>query len=248
MILPSYTLSAFPVMHLNEIMDELAAMANPSTKKTYLRHGAPEPVFGVKIGDMKKLLKKLKGQQDLALQLYATGNTDAMYLAGLVADGAQMTFKQLDSWAAGASWSMIAGCTVPWVAAEHPKAIEIACKWIDSSKELVATAGWSTLASVVATVADANLPLKTLEALLERCRKTIHSSANRARYAMSSFVISCGTYVGPLADQALQTARQIGPVEIDMGNTDCKVPEAASYILKCRRGAPVAPKRKSPKC
>jgi 3-methyladenine DNA glycosylase AlkD len=235
-------------MKLAEVMKLLAEKANPQTKKTLLRHGAVEPLFGVRIGDLKPLQKQLKGEQEVALQLYATGNSDAMYLAGLVADGAKMTRQQLDEWARQARWHMIAGCTVPWVAAEHPDAVPIAVDWIDAPEELVATAGWSTLSAVVATVPDDRLPIKQLSKLLDRCAKTIHKSANRVRYAMNNFVISCGTYVEPLAEMAIATARKMGPVEVDMGQTDCQVPEAESYIIKSRRGQPVAPKRKTARC
>jgi len=55
-------------------MKELAAKGSESIKRTYLRHGATEPFFGVKISDLKPIQKKLKGQQDLAMELYATGN------------------------------------------------------------------------------------------------------------------------------------------------------------------------------
>jgi 3-methyladenine DNA glycosylase AlkD len=235
-------------MNLDDVMSELAAKANANHKRTYLRHGAVEPLFGVRISDLKLLHKKLKGRQDLALELYATKNTDAMYLAGLIADGAQMTPRQLDQWAAGATWHMIAGSTVPWVAAEHPRAIEIARKWIDSPKELVATAGWATLGSVVATVPDEELPIGELGALLDRCVKEIKSAPNRVRYVMNDFVICCGTYVQSLAEKAIATARKIGVVDVDLGDTACQVPEAEAYIHKSRRGAPVAPKRKSTRC
>jgi len=235
-------------MTLDEVMKELAAKATPSTKKTYLRHGAVEPVFGVRVGDLKPLQKKLKGRQDLALELYATKNSDAMYLAGLIADGTRMTRRQLDQWAAGATWHLIAGCTVPWVAAEHPDAVAIAAKWIDSKRELTAVAGWATLTSLAAFAPDSALPIKELEALLKRCAGAIATAPNRVRYAMNSFVIACGTYVGPLADAAIATARRIGKVTVDMGETDCQVPDAESYIVKSRRGAPVAPKRKSTRC
>ncbi len=235
-------------MTLDETMKALAEKASPSTKRTLMRHGAPEPLFGVRIGDLKPLQKQLKGQQDLALQLYATGNSDAMYLAGLIANGAKMTRKQLDAWAAGATWQMIAGCTVAWVAAEHPDAVEIAGKWIDSSKEFVATAGWSTLGAVASSLPDETLPLGDFSALLDRCAKTIHSQPDRVRYAMNGFVICCGTYIRPLGDKAIATARTMGAVSVDMGETDCQVPDAESYILKSRRGAPVAPKRKSARC
>lgn len=235
-------------MKLDEIMKELASAATPQTKKTYLRHGAVEPVFGVRIGDLKPLQKKLKGEQKLAMELYATKNSDAMYLAGLIADGSKMNKRQLDQWAKAATWHMIAGSTVPWVASEHPQAVPIACKWIDSKKELVATAGWATLSSVAASVSDELLPVETYSALLDRVAEQIYSSPNRVRYTMNDFVICVGTYMAPLADKALATASKLGVVEVDMGDTQCKVPDAASYILKSRRGVKVAPKRKTTRC
>src|SRR5262245_61988276 len=97
------------VMTLDDVMRALAALGSASTRKTLIRHGAPEPLFGVRIGDLKPLQKKLKGQQELALKLYATKNSDAMYLAGLIADGSKMTRRQLDQWVAGATWHMLAG-------------------------------------------------------------------------------------------------------------------------------------------
>lgn len=235
-------------MTLDDVMKELAAKASASCKRTYQRHGAPEPLFGVKVGDLKPIQKRLKGQQDLALDLYATGNSDAMYLAGLIADGSRMTLRQLDQWADGAGWRMIAGSTVPWVAAEHPQSFGIATKWIDSPRELTAVAGWSTLASVVATVPDADLPIQELEALMHRVGMEIRGAPNWVRYAMNSFVISCGTYVVPLADRAMDVARMMGTVEVDVGETACQVPEAEGYILKSRRGRPIAPKRKTTRC
>jgi len=235
-------------MTLDAVMKELAAKGSESIKRTYLRHGAPEPLFGVKIGDLKPIQKKLKGQQDIALDLYATKNSDAMYLAGLVADGAKMTRKQLEQWASGATWHLPAGCVVPWVASEHPEGFDIASKWIDSPKPLVAVAGWATLAAIVTITPDDGLPIKQVSTLIDRCVKEIKSAPNRVKYTMNNFIICCGTYVAPLADKAMEAAKKIGAVEVDMGDTDCQVPLAESYIIKSRRGAPVAPKRKTTRC
>jgi len=47
-------------MTLHEVMRELEAMGNEQTKKIFLRHGAKEPFFGVKVGDLKKIVKKSK--------------------------------------------------------------------------------------------------------------------------------------------------------------------------------------------
>jgi hypothetical protein len=65
---------------------------------------------------------------------------------------------------------------------------------------------------------------------------------------MNGFVISCGTYVAPLAEKAIEAGRKIGKVEVDMGDTACEVPDAESYIMKSRRGAAIAPKRKTVRC
>lgn len=229
-------------------MSELAAKGSEATKRIFLRHGAREPFFGVKVGDLKVIQKKIKGDQALALQLYATGNGDAQYLAGMVVDGRQMSAAQLQAWADGAAWGMISGTTVPWAASEHPDGFVLALKWIDSPKGHVAVSGWRTLGALAATVPDEKLAMKQFSALLDRVAKSIHTAPNDVRYAMNGFVIACGTYLAPVADRAITTARKIGRVEVDMGDTDCKVPDAESYILKSRRGAAVAPKRKTVRC
>jgi 3-methyladenine DNA glycosylase AlkD len=235
-------------MTLDETMNLLASKGSEQTRKTFRRHGAPEAMFGVKIGDLKPIAKQIKGDQKLAMELYATGNSDAMYLAGMVADGAKMKRAEIEHWAKNATWHMISGTTVPWVAAEHPEAVQIALKWIDSPTEHIAVAGWATLSNVVTTTPDEALPVKQLDALLARVVKTIHASPNLVRYTMNNFIICCGTYVAPLAEKAVAAARKIGAVEVDMGQTACQVPEAESYIIKSRRGLSVAPKRKTVRC
>ena len=99
-----------------QVMAELKKKGNPLRIKAFGPHGAPDNMFGVSVADMKVIAKKIKGEQELACALYETGNGDAMYLAGMVADGAAMTKKQLDTWARTASWQMVSEYTVPGVA------------------------------------------------------------------------------------------------------------------------------------
>jgi len=235
-------------MKLKEAMAALEALGSPAVKTLWLKHGAKEPFFGVKIGDLKPLAKKLKGEQALALELYATGNGDAQYLAGMVADGAEMTGKQLQAWVDQAAWRMISATIVPWVVVEHPEGLTLALGWIDSKQEAVAIAGWHSLGALVTVLPDEKLPLKELGAVLDRIAKTLPAQPDRVRQAMNGFVIACGTYVAPLGTKAIATARKLGKVEVDMGDTECKIPDAESYIMKYRRGAPIAPKRKTVRC
>ena len=101
---------------VNQVMTALKKKGTAQSRKTFARHGAPENMFGVKVADLKIIAKQIKGQQSLACELYETGNSYAMYLAGMVADGSQMSKKQLDTWAKTASWYMLAEYTVPGVA------------------------------------------------------------------------------------------------------------------------------------
>ncbi len=235
-------------MKLKEVMAALQAKGSEQIKRILMRHGAEEPFFGVRIGDMKPIAKQLKGEQALALELYATGNGDAQYLAGMVVDGAKMTRKEVQLWADKAAWRMVSGTTVPWVASEHADGFDLAVTWIDSKKEHIALAGWNSLGAWVTTHADEQLDIKRLGALLDRVAKTLHGSPNRVRQAMNYFVIACGTYVAPLGHKAIATARKLGKIEVDVGDTDCNIPDAESYIVKSRRGAPIAPKRKTVRC
>lgn len=235
-------------MNATEILSELKALGRDSYKKVLLNHGVAEPVFGVKIEEMKKIQKRIKKDYRLALDLYDTGVYDAMYLAGLIADDAKMTRKDLEHWLAKASSDALAQFTVPWVAAESPHGRELALKWIDSPKENTATAGWATLAGLVAIKDDADLDLAELKRLLQRVQKTIHDAPNLVRYVMNNFVICVGSYVKPLTELALQTAANIGPVSVDMGKTACKVPNAVEYIRKVEKRGAIGKKRKTVKC
>jgi 3-methyladenine DNA glycosylase AlkD len=235
-------------MDLKQTMAALEKLGNAQTKKTWLNHGGTGACFGVKIGDMKVLHKQLKGRQDLALELYATGNLDAMYFAGLVADGARMSKKELEGWIKAARWSALSEYTVPWVAAESPFARELALKWIDAKAEHVAAAGWNTYSGIVATRPDAELDLKEIERLLARVEREIAKAPNRVRYCMNGFVIGVGSAVKPLLSQAKATAKRLGAVEVDMGDTACKVPPALATIQKIESMGRVGKKRESFKC
>ena len=77
-----------------------------------------------------------------------------MYLAGIVADGGQMTKRQLDQWAKLADWYMISEYTVPWVAVESEHGRDMAIKWMKSKKESIASSGWATYAGLVSNRPD----------------------------------------------------------------------------------------------
>lgn len=231
-----------------EVMEQLKSKGSEQTRRTLARHGAPDTMFGVKVADLKLIARQIKGNQRLALELFETGNSDAMYLAGIVADGAQMTRQQLDSWAKNASWHMISGNTVAWVATESPHARQLALKWIKSKQELIASSGWCTYSGIVAITPDEQLDRDEICGLLDQIVARIDAAPGRVRYVMNGFVISVGTYVKPLLSKAKATARKLGQVTVDMGETSCKVPLATDYIDKVESMGRVGKKRKTIRC
>jgi 3-methyladenine DNA glycosylase AlkD len=234
-------------MTVNDIVAELKKYANAQTKKTWLTHGAQEPCLGVKVGDMKKIQKRVKMDYQLALDLYDTGIADAMYLAGLIADDAKMTKKDLQKWLDNATWGAVAEYTVPWVASGSRYGRELALKWIESKNDAVAAAGWQTYSSMVAIKDDADLDLAEVKSLLKRVAKSIHQQPNRVRYVMNSFVIAVGCHVKPLHTLAVDTANDIGRVTVELVGA-CQIPFAPDYIKKFKARSPIGKKRKSPKC
>ncbi len=233
---------------VSQVMTALKKAGSAQTRKTYARHGAPANMFGVSVAELKAIAKQIKGQQKLAIELYDTLNADAQYLAGLVADGSQMTKSQLNKWSRTGVWQMVNEYSVPWVTSESQHCRELALKWMKSKTESIASAGWATYAAMLGVREDSELDLEEIKYLLDQIPKEIEGSKNRVRYSMNGFVISAGTYVKPLLKNAKAAAKKIGKVEVNMGETACKVPLATEYIEKVIKRGSVGKKRKTAKC
>lgn len=235
-------------MDVQQIMAELKLAGDDKIKAILLKHGVKEPFFGVKVEYLKVIQKKVKKNYQLAKDLYATGNADAMYLAGLIADDVKMTKDDLRLWVQQAVSQNISEYTVPWVAAESLHGWELALEWITSKEEHIAAAGWSTLSNLVALKPDAALDIEGLRQLLATVVKNIHSAPNRVRGTMNMFVVSTGAYVTALTAEVYALAAKIGAVTVDVGDTACKVPDAAAYIKKIEDRGSLGKKKKTVKC
>jgi 3-methyladenine DNA glycosylase AlkD len=233
---------------IDEVMSKLEEMGTEQTKGTFIRHGAEEPIFGVKVGDLKKLVKTVKKDQSLVRALYQTGNYDAMYLAGLTVDPKSLRKEELQSWVSAAYCYALAEYTVASVAAESLYALELAREWIRSSDEMVATCGWSTYGNYISVTPDDLLDIAEIRTLLQQIQTTIHQEQNRVRYTMNMFVIIAGSSITELHDEATQIAANIGKVQVHMGQTACKVPLAVDYIVKVEQAGKLGVKKKTCIC
>lgn len=235
-------------MTVEEVIEELKSYGNKNTKKVLMKHGAVEPLYGVKVSDLKKIQKKIKKDHQLSLDLFDTGIGDAMYLAGLIADKDQITTDHLRSWAEKANSDMLSEYTVPWIAADSGHGMSLGIYWIESSEEKIASCGWSTLSNVASITPNENIDIQSFKDLLTRVKVKINDVKNRERYTMNGFVIATGSYIPELTELALKTGREIGKVTVEMGGTACKVPGIVEYINKIKDKDRIGKKRKMARC
>ncbi|MGG6311842.1 DNA alkylation repair protein [Paenibacillus macerans] len=235
-------------MNLDSVMQELEALGKERLKKMYVSNGAREPLFGVATGAMKPLAKKIKINQPLAEQLYATGNYDAMYFAGIIADPKAMSEADFERWMDGAYFYMLSDYVVAVTLTEAPIAQEVADKWIASGEELRMSAGWSCYCWLLGSRPDGEFSESKLAHMLELVEKTIHESPERTKSAMNNFLYTVAVSYLPLHDQAVQTAKAVGPVEIKRDKKKSSILLASDSIQKAVDKGQVGFKRKYVRC
>jgi 3-methyladenine DNA glycosylase AlkD len=216
-------------MNKTEAMKELKANGSAQTRKTYRRHGIQGDFFGVSYAALRQMKKKIKVDQSLAEQLWATGNFDARVLATLIADPSRVPASTLNAWAKDLDHRALAGAFSN-VAADAPSAQKQMEKWTKAKDEMIGCAGWHTLASIARQ--DNDLSDAYFEKHLKTIESEIHTSKNWVKYAMNNALINIGVRNPRLKMKAIAAAKRIGKVEVDHGDTSCKTPDAAGYIKK----------------
>ena len=219
-----------PRMTLAEALGELKKAGSAQTRKTYARHGATEPMFGVSFATLKALTKRIDVDHELALALWDTGNFDAQNLAVKIVDPARMTADDLDRWIRTSSWALMCGSYAAMLPAEGPHAAAKSVQWLNSRDEKERIAGWTLLGQLAQR--DETSPDAVFEERLAEIERTIHSAPNVEREIMNRTVIAIGCRNAALRKTALAAAKRIGKVEVDHGDTACKTPDAAEYLEK----------------
>ncbi|EGL16128.1 MULTISPECIES: DNA alkylation repair protein [unclassified Paenibacillus] len=235
-------------MNFEMVMQELESLGKERTKKIYVSNGAHEPLFGVATGAMKPIAKKIKKNQPLAEELYNSGNYDAMYFAGVIADPKAMTAADFERWIDAAYFYMLSDYVVAVTLAETDIAQEVADKWIASGQELRMSAGWSCYCWLLGSRHDREFSENKLADMLEIVENTIHDSPERATYAMNNFIYTVGVSYLPLHDKAVETAKAVGPVEVKRDKTKSKFLDASENIQKAANKGQLGFKRKYVRC
>ncbi|MGP0584283.1 DNA alkylation repair protein [Paenibacillus timonensis] len=235
-------------MNLETVMQELETLGKERLKKMYLSNGAREPLFGVATGEMKPLFRQIKINQPLAEQLYATGNYDAMYFAGIITDPKSMTHADFERWIEGAYFYMLSDYVVAVTLAETDIAQEVADKWIASGDELRMSAGWSCYCWLLGSRPDSEFAESKLAGMLETVKNTIHEAPERTKSAMNNFIYTVGISYMPLHAQAVEAAKVVGPVEMKRDSKKSTFLNATETIQKSLDRGQLGFKRKYVRC
>ncbi|EEL49934.1 MULTISPECIES: DNA alkylation repair protein [Bacillus cereus group] len=235
-------------MDFETVMQELEALGKERTKKIYISNGAHDPLFGVATGAMKPIAKKIKINQRLAEELYSTGNYDAMYFAGIIADPKAMSESDFDRWMDEAYFYMLSDYVVAVTLSESDFAQDIADKWIASGDELRMSAGWSCYCWLLGNRQDNEFSESKISSMLEIVKNTIHDSPERTKSAMNTFLYTVGISYLPLHEKAVETAKEVGIVEVKRDKKKSSFLNASESIYKEIDRGRLGFKRKHVRC
>ena len=217
---------------LADAMAALEAVGSEQTRKTYLRHGASEPLFGVKFGDLRPLARRIGTDHALAEQLWDSGNADARLLACMVADPAAVSEAELDAWLADIDTYFLVDTFVAELASHAPGRRERAERWIASQRDRTAQAGWDLMNYVALN--DTDVPDDYFAGQLDLIAERIVGYGNWTRRSASNTITGIGLRNDTLEAAARMTAAEMGPVEFDPGQTSCVMPDPIAYLEKTK--------------
>lgn len=128
---------------LKTTLAELEALGNEKVCNQAYRKEANGNQYGVRSGDLRKVAKKIKKNQALALELWDTGNVDARLLTCLIVKPAELSQEDMDRMVR----SIITKHTAEWfnsnVVKDHPEREDLRLQWLESDSPMAARAGWN---------------------------------------------------------------------------------------------------------
>lgn len=232
-------------MTFKEVMNELQSYGTEQTRKIYRNHGADIDQFGVSVANIKKLAKKLKGQHDVGMKLLHSENVDAIYLSQYVVNPEMVTISDLEQVIAITNYYMILDNVVaPLIARNKETVQKVLIPYLHSNDNRKKQVGYTVYSIILGSYEDHEIDYDHVKAMIQEVKETIHQSENRVRYSMNNFVIAAGAAHSDITELSKQAAVAMGKIEVYMGNTSCKVPDAYSYIEKIEHKGYIGKKRK----
>lgn len=234
-------------MIFNEIMSFLKEKGSEQTRKIYQKHGASGDFFGVKSADYKIVQKKVKIDHPLAMELFSTKNGDAQYLGGLIADSKAFTKEEFETCVQLTDWYFVLEYSLAWNLGDSSMFLKIFKEWIDSDDPRKESCAWGAMCTYLGITANEDIDFTYMDELLIRIEKEIHTAKNRTRYTMNNFIIALGATGSSYTEKCKAIGERIGKVEVNMGETSCKVPLIKPYLKNMEDKGRIGKKKKNAK-
>ncbi|GAA1433277.1 DNA alkylation repair protein [Streptomyces thermospinosisporus] len=168
-----------------EVMAELAALEDPKAREVNERHGDDH---GVNLSKLRALAKRLKTQQDLARDLWATDDTAAKLLALLICRPRAFDRDELDAMLRAARTPKVHDWLVNYVVKKSPHAEELRVAWLADADPVVASAGWALTTERVAKKPEG----LDLDGLLDVIEAGMKDAPDRLQWAMNHCLAQIG--------------------------------------------------------
>lgn len=211
-----------------EVLAELAALDDPQMRAVNLRHGDDH---GVNLGKLRALAKRLKTQHDLALELWATGDSAARLLALLICRPKAFSAADLDMMLRESRIPKVHDWLVNYVVKKSPHAEALRLAWFADPDAVVASAGWA-LTSERVVKQPAGLDLV---GLLDRIEAQMKQAPDRLQWAMNHCLAQIGIEHAEYRARAIAIGERLEVLKEYPTPPNCTSPFAPSWIAEMVR-------------
>jgi hypothetical protein len=212
------------------IYTELQSLASEQIARIYSRRPSTGSVMGVRFGDMGKIAKRVGTNSSLAWEIWNHSDAFEMrHLALGAMDPADVTEEELEYLAGKIDTPPLSDDLAALV---HQSQFAEAKRreWTQDEREYVRRAGYC-LVHLAAKAGDDSISHDEMLDHLTTIRDEIHASPNWSREMMNYVPVAVGQAHPALFDQALETAKAYGRIEVFHGdNTNCKVVDAVHEL------------------
>jgi 3-methyladenine DNA glycosylase AlkD len=217
-----------PAVSLPDVMAELAALEDPRIREVNERHGDDH---AVNLTRLREVAKRLKTQQDLARQLWETGDTAARLLAILVCRPRDLTSDELDAMLRDARTPKVHDWLVGYVVKKSPHCEALRIAWFADSDPVVASAGWALTSERVAK----NPEGLDLVGLLDVIEADMKDAPDRLQWAMNTCLAHIGIEHPQLRERALAIGERLEVLKDYPTPPGCTSPYAPVWIAEIVR-------------
>lgn len=221
-------------MTVKEILAKLESLGDEARRRHNTKAGAPDNQFGVKLGDIRTIAKKIKTDHQLALKLWDTGNVEAQLLATLIIKPKSLSAGELDKLTRSTTCAQVADWLNSYVVAQHSEKDALRQKWMKDKDRWAARAGWNLTASCV----NKDAGDLDLDALLGRIEKEMPRAKPEVQWTMNNTLMAIGIKHAAHRERAIAIGEKIGLYKdwpVSKGCIPPYVPVAVEAIVK-RKG------------